>query len=191
MGERRNDYLCFKTVSENSLANSRPVFASVGRLYHGSRVPGLVLLRPFPHHIVGGEAVVFATEDIRFAIAMIHGTGNELSVTYNENKNTGRRQLFVDELRPGRLRLLEQPGYLYEISMEGFEPDVRLLPEELVAKHAVQVLSEITIGDVRTELENLGAQLVPYDLVQASLAMRGKKTIEPQVEYAPSRFEPA
>lgn len=155
------------------------------RLFHGSRVPGLKVLKPFPHQDVGGDSVVFATADIRFAIAMIHGTGNELSVIYCENKITGRRELFVDELRPGRLRLLEQPGFLYEVPSIGFIQHEKLLPEELVHFKEVPVLSEITLGDVRTELERLGVILVPYDQVELSRASRiGKPGAT--VEFAPN-----
>lgn len=79
-------------------------------LYHGSKVAGIKILKPFSHNAIGGEVAVFATTDKKFAMAMIHGTGNELAVGYFVDQQTHKERMYIDELRPGKLDLLNAPG---------------------------------------------------------------------------------
>ena len=67
-------------------------------LYHGSRVPDLKDLTPMPHGVVGERSVVFATPDIRFALAMIHGVGDEIRVGYFVDTKTQEEEMYIAEL---------------------------------------------------------------------------------------------
>ena len=101
------------------------------KLYHGSKVQNLKVLKPSSHNVVGKQKVVFASPDEKFAVAMIYGTGNELAVGYHINTKTNHKEFYIDELKPGKLTLLTQPGSLYLIQDQSFQSH----PDLMQCKH--------------------------------------------------------
>src|SRR5689334_7082022 len=102
-------------------------------LYHGTTTEGLKTLKPFPHPAVNGESCVFATSDIRFALAMIYASSNELAVGYYVDQENGAVEMHIDELVPDSLDLLSAPGIIYEVADIGFISDSRLSRVELIS----------------------------------------------------------
>ena len=131
-------------------------------LYHGSRISGLKVLKPRPHNVVKGRSVVFATPDIRFALAMIYGTGDELAVGYFEDAKTREEEMVINELQSGRLQLLNAPGYLYEVEGAGFYYDSALCHVELIKDTEANILKEIEIPNVLDELKKYSITITKY-----------------------------
>lgn len=155
-------------------------------LFHGSKVEGIKVLEPRPHGAVHGESVVFATKDRRFALAMIYGTGEQLAFDYEINKETGETKVYLDEIKKGALRLLEQPGYLYTIPEKGFVSDPRLIPEELISREPVHINSVEFFPNILDQLKKEDLTVVPYEQVPKSIASREKS--DNFNEYDENRF---
>lgn len=143
-------------------------------LFHGSKIENVKVLEPKPHGAVGGEAVVFATKDRRFALAMIYGTGDQLAFDYEINKGTGTTKVYLNEIKEGALNLLKQPGYLYLVSEQDFVSDSRLIPEELIAKDPVKVINVEYFPDILEQLKKEDLTIVPYEQVPMSMKSRGQ-----------------
>lgn len=158
-------------------------------LYHGSQTPGIKILKPNPHNAVNKRSVVFATSDMRFALAMMYGTGDELAVGYFVNTKTHEEEMYIDELQPGKLKLLEAPGYLYEVSAEGFYQDPVLSHVELVNDGEVEILKEIKVENILAELKKHDISIVSYADVPAAMKERGKEPGKPDQPYGPDRFK--
>ena len=158
-------------------------------LYHGSQISDLKILKPSPHNAVNKRAVVFATSDIRFALAMIYGTGDELAVGYFVNTDTHEEEMYIDELQPNKLKLLEAPGYLYEVRAKGFYQDSSLSHVELVKDTEAEVIKTTRIENVLNELKKHRISIVKYDDVPAAMRQRGKESGKPENSYAPDRFK--
>ena len=158
-------------------------------LYHGSQVPDLKVLKPNSHNAVSKRPVVFATSDIRFALAMMYGTGDELAVGYFVDTNTHEEEMYIDELQPNKLRLLEAPGYLYEVSTEGFYQDPVLSHVELVKDTEAQVIKVSKIYNILDELKKHKITIVKYEDVPEAMKQRGKEAGKPEKSYAPDRFK--
>ncbi len=144
---------------------------------------------PFPHNAIDGEFVVFATSDRRFALAMIHGTGNELAVGYFVDQETHKEEMYIDELQEGKLALLNAPGILYEVAGDNFISDPRLSHVEFVSKIENPVIKEIHVENILEELKkDASLTLVPYEKVLEAMKKRGKNPAEPKIKYEANRF---
>ncbi|MEK7536928.1 MAG: hypothetical protein AAB584_00570 [Patescibacteria group bacterium] len=158
-------------------------------LYHGSNTSGIKIFKPSAHKAVGGKEVVFATDNELYALAMIHGTGDQLAVSFSINSQTGEKEMYVDELEKGKLDLLNAPGFIYTVEENYFQKS----PEELEGEHVsftnVPVLSERKIENIKDELKSKGVYLIPYEKVPRSMQERGKSTGNPEKEHAPDRFK--
>ncbi len=160
----------------------------MAELYHGSKIAGIKTLKPFPHKGVNGESVVFATPDIRFAMAMIHGTGDELAVGYFVDQDTHQEEMYIDELVPNAFQLLAAPGIVYTIEDSGFVSDQRLSHLELVSRAETKVLSEKKIDNILAELKKFDINFVEYDHVLDEMKKRGKDPKGATVQYKEDRF---
>lgn len=159
-------------------------------LYHGTTQAGIKMLKPFPHNAINGEPVVFATSDRRFALAMIYGTGNELAVGYFVDRETHKEEMYIDELREGKLSLLNAPGILYEVAGENFVSDPRLSHVEFVSKVETPVINEIHIENILEELKkDASLTIVPYEEVLEAMKKRGKDPTGPIIKHEANRFE--
>ncbi len=157
-------------------------------LYHGSKTPGIKNLKPFPHNGVDGESVVFATPDMRFALAMIHGTGNELAVGYFVDQETHKEQMYIDELAPNAFGLLENVGILYTLEDTGFVSDSRLSHLELISKTETPVISEKLYPNILEELKKHDIHFIKYENVLTEMKKRGKDPKGAEVGYKEDRF---
>lgn len=160
-------------------------------LYHGSRVPDLTTLVPSPHNAVGKRSVVFATPDARFALAMIHGTGDELAVGSFVDAETGSEEMYIHELRPGALKLLDAPGYLYEVDAEGFRKDPALSHAERIKDAPAEVIGARRVESVLKELERHDIAIVRYEDVPEAMRRLGKEPKGPERPHGPERFKDA
>ncbi len=158
-------------------------------LYHGSKIAGIKTLKPFPHNAVDGESVVFATYDIRFALAMIHGNGDELAIGYFEDLKTKEKQMYIDELIPNAFQLLEKPGVIYTLDDTGFAHDNRLCQEELISKTETNIISEKYIDNIFTELQKFDINFVKYDKVLEEMNNRGKDPKYADILHKENRFD--
>ncbi len=158
-------------------------------LYHGSKIKGLKILTPFPHNGVNGESVVFASTDIRFALAMIHGTGDELAVGYFVNQETHHEHMYIDELVPHAFELLKAPGTLYELEDSGFIGDSQLSHVELISKKETKVISEKYIENIFDALKKFDISFVNYEEVLDAMKLRKKDPQGPQNKYKQNRFQ--
>lgn len=157
-------------------------------LYHGSKIAGIKTLKPSPHNGVDGEAVVFATSDIRFAMAMIHGTGDELAVGYFVDQKTHKEEMYIDELVPNAFKLLESSGTIYTLEDTGFVPDPRLSHLELVSKSETPTLSEVQCENIFAELKKHEINFISYANVLTEMQKRGKNPKGSIVPYKTDRF---
>lgn len=158
-------------------------------MYHGSQTPNLEVLKPNPHNAVNKRAVVFATSDIRFALAMMYGSGDELAVGYFVNTKTHEEEMYIDELQPDKLKLLEAPGYLYEVSAEGFYQDPALSHIELIKNTEAEIINTTKIENILDELKKYKISIIKYEDVPAAMKQRGKEPSKPENPYAPDRFK--
>lgn len=128
------------------------------KLYHGSKTGKIKILKPKKHPLIKKPAV-FATPYREFALAMIYGTDDELAVGFTINKKTKKRIMYIKELEQDKLKLLEQPGYIYEVEDKGFHTKEELMPEEVICEKEVPVVKETYIPNIRKELEKLGVEI--------------------------------
>ncbi len=155
-------------------------------LYHGSKIANLKVLEP-GRSALFSDKVVFATPDIRFALAMIHGSGHELAVGYFGKTRPGEKEMYIDELQPNKLELLNQPGYLYEVDAVTFGGrEKHLSHAERISKKPVKVLRAIHIDNVLAELKKYEINIVGYDNVSEAL---GKRQKNPPTKQASDRFD--
>ena len=126
-------------------------------LYHGSKTPNIKTLSPFPHSIVHNEKVVFATNDLRFALAMIHGTSKEIDVGHEVNTETGEDKMYMKELTPNAFNMISKPGILYTLEDSGFINDPRLSRSEMISKNEAKIIDE-------KYFENILEELKKYDI---------------------------
>ena len=103
---------------------------------------------------------------------MIHGAGEEIAASYYSSSKIEKKQMYVDELQPDSLQLLQQPGYLYLVAAVGFVPDERLAHSECINRNPVRVLEEFRIADVLGELAKYDVNIIEYDAVPASMQAR-------------------
>ena len=159
-------------------------------LYHGSKYPNLTVIKPSHHNVVDGKAVVFATPDIRFALSMIHGTGDQIAVGYTVNTKTGEEEMYLDEIQPGALELLDAPGYLYEVSADGFYQDKRLIRVEMIRDTEITVIQATKIENVLQEMKKYDISITKYDDVPEAMRSRNMDIDQPEQPNAPDRFKP-
>ena len=129
------------------------------------------MLLPQKSGLFNGK-VVFATPDIRFALAMIHGTGEEIAVGYYNSRKIEKKQMYIDELQPDSLQLFQQSGCLYLVAAAGFVPDKRLAHSEYINRNPVRVLEKFRITNILDELAKYDVNIVEYDDVPASMQAR-------------------
>lgn len=158
-------------------------------LYHGSKISGIKLFEPKPHFISQDRGIVFATDDKNYALAMIYGTGDELAVSYVLNPETNKKEMYIDELHKGKLDLLKNEGYLYEVDRKHFEPSPEGLEGEYISYSPVSVLSEIKVGNLMVALKKSNVHLISYDNVLESMKSRGNSLNESVVDHQPNRFK--
>lgn len=125
-------------------------------LYHGSKTSNIKTLTPFPHTIVDNEEVVFATDDIRFAFAMIHGTSKEIDVGYIND------QMYIKENIPNAFNIISQPGIIYTLEDSGFIHDNRLTRKELISKNETKVIDEKYYKNILEELKKFDIEFMVF-----------------------------
>lgn len=138
-------------------------------VYHGSQKSGTKVFTPLPNKAVKDKEVVFAFVDKAFAIATIPGTMKELAVSY-----FGDGEIYLDELQEGKLDLLNNSGYVYELDGSLFEESPEKIDDFLVSYSEVQTLKEEKIENIRETLVSLGVHLIPYNQLAQSMQERGK-----------------
>ena len=136
-----------------------------------------------------GEKVIFATTDPAFALSMSYGSGDVLAASYALNKNTCKKEFFLDELKPNSLKLLENPASLYVVDSKNFQHDSRLLPEELISKKEINIIEEIIIKNVFKKIKGMGANIIAYGMVLDSMKNRGKDPGKSNKRYKADRFK--
>ena len=132
-------------------------------LYHGSRIPNIDVLKPNPNYAVNDDSVVFATPDIRLALAMIYGRGEKLSIGYHTNTHTKKRQMYVNEAEPNTLHLLDAPGYIYEVDSIGFRGNDGLMDEELIKYSHTEIIAVTKIENILEELLSHNVSIAEYN----------------------------
>ena len=143
-----------------------------GYLYHGSVVGGLKVLKPHSHQLFERK-VVFASSSLSFALAMIHGTDQQLAVGFR-GKKPGLKDMFIDELQPGKLALLNLPGFLYYLPAQSFTRHQKLCMAEYISQLSVPVAASVAIADILSVLkQDKDLAIVAYDQVPAALAASG------------------
>jgi len=158
-------------------------------LYHGSNSGGIKTFEPKQHIVGKDKKIVFATDDRNYALAMTYGTGDELAVSYAVSSSSGKKEIYVDELQPGKLKLLDKPGYLYEVEARHFEPSSEGLESEYVSYSAVPVLVETKIVNILEEFrKSPEVHLIVYEKVPQSMTERNKISGKPTIEHTRSRF---
>jgi energy-coupling factor transporter ATP-binding protein EcfA2 len=144
-------------------------------VYHGTVASDITSMEPKAHPLVKGKKVVFATPDRKFAISMAipEATERDIAVGYFKDTKTGKKDFYVDELKPGAFKVLDKPAYLYTLSAKGFNTDARLMPEEVVSEEPASILRKERIGNVLAELRrDANVKLIGYDSVPDSLGKR-------------------
>ena len=131
-------------------------------LYHGSTKPGLKMLKPFPRKEMGDKPFVFASDDRRFALAMIHGTNADFSVGYMVSESTRSETMYMREEREGGFTILNDPGFLYEVENTGFTQDQRLSHREFISPNEAPVIKETPIANVLNELKKSDILFTPF-----------------------------
>ena len=156
-------------------------------MYHGSRVSGIKVLKPKKHFLYKRK-VVYATPDIKFALAMMYGTGDELAVGYFTNTKTNERRMYIDELKPNTLKLLDKPGYLYTVSRKGFKRNKKISDVEYIRFRRVKVVEETKIDNVLKELKKYkNIDFTKYNKVLDAMKKRDKKP--PKIKHDKDRFK--
>ena len=159
-------------------------------LFHGSKIGGIKVFEPKPHFINKEKPIVFATHDRNYALAMIHGTGDELAVSYAINPETGKREMYIDELQEGALNILEQVGYIYEVNAEHFSQSPEGLEGEYVSYSPVPTLSETKVANIADALKHQEmVHMVKYEDVPKSMKERKKDIYKPEIKHATERFQ--
>ena len=150
-------------ISDNNFSSAAvpDALRKSGVMYHGSVHSGLKILKP-KINVIMDKPVIFATPDFRFALAMIHGTGDQIAVGYFIDKDTGKKEMYLDEIKPKSLNLLRKSGCVYEVSSKGFRADSRLMPVEFIKNADAKVLRQIKINDVLEELRKHDVKITNY-----------------------------
>ncbi|MEK7095611.1 MAG: hypothetical protein AAB917_03050 [Patescibacteria group bacterium] len=157
--------------------------------YHGSKIGGIKFFEPQSHIVGGNKKIVFATNDKNYALAMIYGTGDEVAISYVFNPYTKEKDMYIDELQPGKLELLNNSGYLYEVESKYFQLSPEKLEGEYVSYESVPVFSEIKIMNIMDQLKNIpNLYLVEYENVEESMYKRGKSLIANEIKHSSKRF---
>lgn len=120
---------------------------------------------------------------------LMYGTGDELAVGYFVNTETHEEEMYIDELQPNKLKLLEAPGYLYEVSAEGFYQDPALSHVELVKDTETEIIRMTRIENILDELKKHKISIIKYEDVPTAMKQRGKEPGKPENPYAPDRFK--
>ena len=166
------------------------VVKNMDTLYHGSKHANLTVIKPSRHNAVAGKAVVFASPDIRFALSMIFGTGEQIAVGYTINAKTGEEEMYLDELQPNAFELLNAPGYLYEVSADGFYQNKRLMSAEMIRDKETKVVRVTEIENVLLEIKKYNISITKYDDVPEAMRSRNKNIDQPEQPHTPDRFKP-
>ena len=126
------------------------------RLYHGSSVNNLKVLKP-NHNATLGREVVFATPNYEYALAMsIPSTNDDFDIGYVNG------EFMIEEQYEGAFDLLKQPAYMYEVDEVGFREHPEFPPMERIIEVTVPVRKAKRISNVYQELRRIGANLIPY-----------------------------
>jgi 8-oxo-dGTP diphosphatase len=153
--------------SESGQAYPLTEFASVGEasstFYHGGPAEIALggYLQPQASRILGGEYAVYATPSRAMALCFAAPVPH-----FDDNFCLGHfcNQLFLFENHPNALRrFYQRPGFLYEVSSEGFRTDQRTgIRSEFVGNSPVRVLTKRHIPNVLLALQtDPGVQIVP------------------------------
>ncbi len=135
-------------------------------LYHGSKIADIDTLEPRRHFLFPNKAVVFATTDMRFALAMIYGSDHDFEIGYLR-KDKEEPKMYIRELQPGKLQLLSQPGWLYCVDGTGFAADSRLAHTERISSYNVRVLQTTRINNIYEQLREYDINIVDYNQAAA------------------------
>lgn len=142
-------------IPQDELAKLNPPFRRP-RLYHGSSVNNLKILKPHPNSTIGRD-VVFATPNYEFALAMSLPSSNEdLDIGYVNGK------FMIEEQYEGAFDLLKQAAYIYEVDARGFYEHPQFPEMERIIEVSVPVKKAKRIPNVYQELRRIGANLIPY-----------------------------
>ncbi len=159
------------------------------KLYHGSKIGGITTLKPSQYPGVSKKPVVFATSDIRFALTMIYGTGNDFAVGYIVNRANGKEEMYIDEIKQGSVALLDAPGYIYEVDSAGFRRLPVLAHVEYVKYSETPVISATAVHSVLDELQNHGITVTLYRDVPGAMKKRGMDMAIPDMPHSKERFK--
>ena len=147
--------------------------ASDKQLWHGSSIGQIKTLQPHTSGFLG-EKVVFATDDIPFALAMTFGLGHELAVGYFNVAKDNSLRMYIDELMPKKIELLNQPGFLYLVESTNFKKDGRLAHCEYISQHPAKVIKEWPIKNVLEEIKKYKVEIVGYNNLLKKMKTRKK-----------------
>ena len=128
-------------------------------LLHGSRVGNIQVLQPQKQ--TDGNLAIYATNDKRFALAMIHGSGKTIAVGYSTDLKTNKQQFYLKELKKEAFKELKQPGYIYRIKGEGFQQSE--MKNEWKGETKTQVLQKEKIQNIYKALKETDTALLPYE----------------------------
>jgi len=126
------------------------------RLYHGSSINNLKILKPHMNKTIGRE-VVFATPNYEYALAMsVPSSNKDLDIGYVNG------QFMIEEQYEGAFDLLKQAAYIYEVDAQGFYEHPQFPEMERIIEVSVPVKKAKRIPNVYQELRRVGADLIPY-----------------------------
>lgn len=131
-------------------------------LYHGSKTSNLKTLKPFSRKEMASGSFVFASDDKRFALAMIYGNDGDFSVGYTVDGKDGAEGMYMAETRKDGFLALDASGSLYEVADIGFSHDPHLSHREFICPNEVPVLRETPILNVLTELKKYDIHFTPF-----------------------------
>ena len=126
------------------------------RLYHGSSVNNLKILKPHKDKTIGRE-VVFATPNYEYALAMsIPSTNDDFDIGYVNG------EFYIEEQYEDAFDLLKQAAYMYEVDARGFYEHPQFPSMERIIEVSIPVKKAKRIPNVYQELRRIGANLIPY-----------------------------
>lgn len=126
------------------------------RLYHGSSVNNLKVLKPHHNKTIGRE-VVFATPNYEYALAMsVPSTNDDFDIGYVNG------EFMIEEQYPDAFDLLKQAAYMYEVDARGFYEHPQFPEMERIIEVTIPVKKVKRIPNVYQELRRIGANLIPY-----------------------------
>ena len=130
-------------------------------LYHGSQKASLQILRPAASSLFKRK-VVFASADLSFALAMIYGNDQELAIGYYQDLSNNSQVMYITELQPTKLQLLNQSGFVYIVDSGGFKTQAALAKSEYISFKPVTILKELYFDNILDYLRSSAVYISNY-----------------------------